>query len=337
MTIHGSNFAVPASMNTVTIDGTTLDDVQGSTSQTLIVGIPGNLSGVPGTKALVVSTTAGGASNPFNVHFVAPDIVLVGEVSGYEHQRRRREDRQRNPGAFPVPSRRDRPVDQRAVQDHGHIRQRDRRRTGICVDSATSFIGTSGADHQVTVGPVTPVNVGIQIVPPATAGASPPEVDLHFKAVSIHNDPGSSSLEQKIHIAVGAAPPAADPTMKITLGQNNRSTVHLNSAGDGLDIKYGATATITIDATMGHQGLYQFTGAIANPDSSIWQIVDLPTSIQFGNGQGQPVQFSLKLIPTTPPASSVTRTFTLTATRQDTDAIGHISSFLSFPISGFTP
>ena len=50
----------------------------------------------------------------------------------------------------------------------------------------------------------------------------------------------------------------------------------------------------------------------------------------------QPIQFRLNLVPTSPPASPVARTFTLTATRQDDDSIGGISNFLSFPIDGFT-
>jgi hypothetical protein len=337
MTIHGSNFAVPASLNTVTVDGTVLNDFQaGSTDQLLIVGVPGNLTGVPGTKALIVATAAGGASKPFNVHFVAPTIVLSGQVALTNSSGDVGTIVAGTPVLFQFH------LDGTALNVPEQFRIQatyDNATGGVAStvwDGATSYIGTSGSDHQVTVSPLSPVNVGISVVPPAGSGASPPEVDLTVQAVSVHNDPASSSLPQKVHIAVGSAPPAADPSMTITLGTNLRSTVHPNAAGTGLDIKYGTTAPITIDAVMGHQGSYLFEGAVDNPDTAVWQILDLPETIKYADGQGQPIQFRLKLVPTTPPGSPVTRTFTLTATRQDDDSIGSISNFLSFPIDGFT-
>jgi len=338
MTIHGANFAVPASLNTVTVDGALLNDFQpGSTDQLLIVGVPGDLSGVPGNKSLVVSTAAGGASAPFNVHFVAPTITVSGQLQVTNTSG----DVGTITGGTPVLFQFHLDATALNIPEQFEIQASFENPTGGVLASAwsaaTTFIGTTGTDHQVTVSPLSPVNVGIQVVPPAGDPASPPEVDLVVKAVSVHNDPASSSLPQTIHIAVGSAPPAADPSMTITLGTNNRSTVHLNAAGTGLDIRYGSTAPITIDAVMGHAGSYAFSGEITNPDTSVWQILDLPETLPFTDGQGESVQFRLTLVPTAPGAAPVDRTFTLTATRQDDDAIGNISNFLSFPIGGFTP
>jgi hypothetical protein len=338
MTIHGSNFAVPASLNTVTVDGTVLNDFQsGSTNQVLVVGVPGNLSGVPGTKQLVVATASGGPSAPFSVHFVAPVITLAGQVQVTNVSGDVGTITAGTPVLFQFH------LDGTALnvpEQYRIVATYENATGGVAAgawDAATTYIGTTGSDHQVTVSPLSPVNVSISVVPPT--GGTTPAVDLKVKAVSVHNDPESSSLPQTVHIAVGEAPPAADPSMTITLGTNLRSTVHPNSSGTGLDIRYGATAPITIDAVMGHHGSYEFVGAIDDPDdgTGVWQILDLPETIVFGDGQGQPIQFRLKLIPTSPPASPVARTFTLTATRKDDDAFLGISNFLSFPIGGFTP
>jgi hypothetical protein len=182
----------------------------------------------------------------------------------------------------------------------------------------------------VTVSPLTPANVGVQVKVPAGATSA----DLVVRAVSVHNDPESSSVPQTIPIVIGEAPPAADPSISVVLGTNNRPSVHPNAAGNGLDIRFGASAIITVEADMVHAGDYVFTGAVQNPDTSIWEVINLPQTIHFGDGQGQEIQFRLHLVPLLSEVS-VTRSFTLTATRQNDDGIGQISNFLTFNIGGF--
>lgn len=333
MTISGHNFAVPVTLNTVTVDGTPLDDFQpGSDDETIIVGIPGDLAGVPGSKSLVVSTAVGGASDPKSVHFVAGEVALVGaavmtNVSG-------------DVGTIEAGGA---AVLFQFQVDTAAMNGPEQFILDVAFDNAqgasadawealTSYVGTTGTSHTFATSPVAPVTVGVRVAAPAGATS----VDLSVQAVSVHNAPASSSAPQTVSIVVGEAPPPADPSIALALGTNTRLTIHPNASGTGLDIKYGATAIVNVDTTMGHAGQYEFAGAIDNPDTGIWQILDLPLTQTYTDGQGEVLQFRLKLVPTSPPADSVSRTFTLTATRQDDDEIGHISNFLNFAIGGFT-
>lgn len=332
MTIHGRNFAVPAVLNTVTVDGLALNDFQsGSDDETIRIGIPSNLSGVPGTKSLVVSTVAGGASDPRSVRFVSSQIVLTGQAVLTNTSGSVGPITAGTPAVFQFL------LDATALNASEEFRIQASYSNAVGATAAawtagTTYIGASGSEHRVTVSPLTPVTVGVRVVPPAGATS----VTLTVQAISVRNHPSSSSAPQIVPLTVGAPPQPADPSMKIVLGTNQRSNVHPNAAGDGLDIKYGSTAVITVEATMTHAGDYRFQGAIDNPDGSIWQILNLPQTILFGPGQGQQVQFKLQLVPTSPPGTgSVTRNFTLTATRQNTDGIGQISNFLAFKIGGF--
>lgn len=333
MTIIGDNFAVPVTLNTVTLDGTPLDDFQpGSDDQTIIVGIPSDLAGVPGSKSLVVSTAAGGASDPRSVHFVAGQVQLIGaavmtNVSG-------------DVGTIVAGGS---AVLFQFQVDTSAMNGPEQFILDVAFDNAvgasadawtalTSYVGTSGDAHTFATSPIAPVTVGVRVAAPADATS----VELAVQAVSVHNAPASSSAPQTVQIEVGQAPPPADPSISLALGTNERLTIHPNTSGTGLDVKYGATAIVDVDVTMGHAGDYQFTGAIDNPDTAIWQILDLPETQTFADGQGEVLQFRLQLVPTVPPETSVSRTFTLTAMRQNDDEIGQISNFLNFAIGGFT-
>jgi hypothetical protein len=331
MTIHGHNFAVPASLNTVTVDGTPLTDFPaGSNDQNLLVSVPGNLT--TGTKSLIVQTTAGGASDPKSVTFSAADITVAGQVQLTNTSGSLGTVNVGDTVLFQFQ------LDATAlnVSEQFSIVATYENIVGASAtawNGATSFVGTSGSDHQVTVSPLSPGNVGVQVKVPTGATSA----DLVVQAVSVHNDPESSSVPQTIPIVIGEAPPAADPSISVVLGTNLRTTVHPNAAGDGLDIRYGASAIITVEADMVHGGDYTFTGAVQNPDTSIWEVLNLPQTLHFGDGQGQEVQFRLHLVPTAPSGVSVSRSFTLTATRQNDDSIGQISNFLTFKIGGFVP
>ena len=323
MTIHGHNFAVPASLNTVTVDGTPLTDFPaGSNDQNLLVSVPGNLT--PGTKSLVVKTTAGGASDPKSVTFSAADIEVAGQVALTNTSGSLGEINVGETVLFQFQ------LDAVALNVSEQFRMvatyEDVVGSSLSAwNGGTSYIGTSGTDHHVTVSPLTKANVGVQVHVPAGATSA----NLIVQAVSVHNDPASSSVPQTIPIVIGEAPPPADPSIVLTLGTNKRLTVHPNAAGDGLDIRYGASAIISIEADMGHEGDYTFTGAVQDPDPSVWEVLDLPQTLHFSAGQGQTIQFRLHLVPT---AGGIVP---LTATRQQDDAIGQISNFLTFKIGGF--
>ncbi len=79
LTIHGQNFEVPAILNTVTLDGAALGDFPpGSTDQILKVQIPGDLTGLPKTMELVLTTTAGDAHT--SIHVVPAVVTLIGQI-----------------------------------------------------------------------------------------------------------------------------------------------------------------------------------------------------------------------------------------------------------------
>lgn len=335
MTIHGLNFAVPAVLNSVSLNGAPLSDfTAGSTDTTLKVNVPGDLQGLPATMTLEVSTSGG--SDQTSVHVVAAVMEIGGEIAITNATG---DVGTITPGATALFQFQ---LDASAldVAEQFTVEAIYTAAVGASIsqwNAGTTYVGTTGSNHQVTVDPRVPVVVGVDVVVPDSATS----VNLTLAATSVHNDPGSSGEAASIPITVGEALPPTDPSMHIELGTNNRSNLKTQTftgdvSGDGLVIKYGGNPVVTISAEMDHAGDYQFTAVVENADATLWVIgSDLPETLTFADGQSQDLQFNLKLVPTSAPASSVTRYFTLTATRQQDDAVGQISSYLRFPIGGF--
>ena len=333
LTIHGHNFAVPAVLNTVLLDGVSLGDFGlGSTDQLLRVQVPGNFPGVPKTAQLVVSTTAG--AGQASVHLVPGTVSLEGAISVLN-----------TTGTLPAGNPGDTlhlrfTLDANAVniEEQYHVFAEFSNATGVLAGAWHGRLETPQdapdlviEDHDIIrVDPANPVDVGIAVQIPDGAEM----VDMDLKARSVHNDPASSGVSSSIPITVGQDGPPADPSIHITLGQNMHAVIHPQDftgavSGSGLAIAYSKNPVVEMSVGVDHAGSYHIDGQVED-GADIWALTGLPQDMDYTDGQVQLVHFNLQLIPAGPsPGVDVTRYLTLTVTNSDDHAV---SNFFRFPV-----
>jgi len=334
LTINGQNFEVPQVLNSITLGGKPLSDFVGvSSDQVVNVVVPGDIvSTLPATLELVLTTTAGSASA--NVHVVAADVPLVGAVVVKDAS-----------GVVPAANVGDTihyafTLDANAVnlpeQYHVVVTFANPNGSSIAAWTAnTSYVGVDSS-QMVTVDPAEPATVGVDVKVPTGAKS----VDMTVAAVSMHNDPVSSSNKLAIPITVGQAGPTADPSIHLSLGTNASALLHSQAytgtvSGTGLAVKYGANPVIEIvlGVDITEAQTYTVAGTVEDADSTMWAISGLPKDVPFAVGQvPQKVHFNLHLVPAAASATDVTRFFNLTVTNKGDTSI---SNFLRFPVGGF--
>jgi IPT/TIG domain len=332
LTINGQNFEVPQALNSITLGGKPMSDFVGfSSDQVVNIVVPGDIaSTLPATLELVLTTTGGSANT--NVHVVAPVVPLIGAVVVKNAS-----------GAMPAPNVGDTmhfefTLDANAVnmpeQYHVVVAFTNANGSSIGAWAAdTTYVGVDG-NQMVTVDPSDPATVGVDVKVPTGATS----VDMTISAVSMHNDPASSSNQLAVPITVGQAGPTADPSIHLTLGTNASALLHSQNytgavAGTGLAVKYGSNPVIEINLGVDNPATYTVSGTVVNADNTMWVVTGLPIDVPFAEGQPpQNVHFHLQLVPTTASATDVTRFFNLTVTRKDETSV---SNFLQFPVGGF--
>jgi hypothetical protein len=339
LTIHGSNFGVPAVLNTVTLGGTPLTDfVGGSTDKILNVVVPGDIPGpLPMSKTLVLTTSAGDANATVDV--TAAVVPIIGAIVVKNAS-----------GTLPASKVGDTIPFQFTLDANGvniaeqyHLHVEFNNAVGATTDKwqqGTSYTGVDSS-QMVTVDPTQPVTVGVNVVVPTAAKT----VDMTVWAISVHHDPGSSSNHLAVPITVGEAGPQADPSIHLSFGSNASPFIHSQDftgavAGTGLAVGYGTNPVVEILLSLDSvatPGTFTVTGQVENADSTLWIPSGLPKDVPFSQNQpGQSVHFNLQLVPTKAVSGTdVTRFFMLTVTRKEDTGVGKISNFFRFPIGGF--
>jgi hypothetical protein len=334
--IHGGGFAVPANLNVVLFDTTPVGSFfPGSTDKLLIVDVPGGIPSLP--KPMILSVTSGSDTATRAVRVIPKPPVLTGQIAVT--------DTSGSVGTILV------------GQTYAFQFKLDAKNltasesfevtalfSGIvgasqkAWEDGTVYVGTSGANHQVTVSPGTPVTVGVSVTVPT--GATSADLQVRFK--SVHNDPGSSSASQAIPLVVGLAPPQTNPAVSLTLGQiasANLRAAKINNV-DGVEVKFGSGPVVRINGVFHEAGTYAFTAVVETPqgaDPNVWTVSPVsPASKGEGAEQSDVLEFKLTLVPTSPPALSEQRFLIFTAKRQETTGVGQVSSYWRFPIRGFS-
>jgi hypothetical protein len=334
LTINGQNFEAPQALNSITLGGKPLGDFVGTGSEEVVnVVVPGDISStLPATLELVLTTTGGSATA--NVHVVAAEVSLLGAIVVKDAS-----------GAVPAANVGDTihyafTLDANAVnipeQYHVVVAFANPNGSSIAAWVAnTSYVGVDSS-QMVTVDPSEPATVGVDVKVPTGATS----VDMTVSAVSMHNDPGSSSNKLAIPITVGQAGPTADSSIHLNLGTNASGLLHSQGytgavAGTGLAVKYGTNPVIEIvlGVDIEEAQTYTVTGSVENADSTMWVVSGLPKDVPFAVGQvPTKVHFNLHLVPAAVSATDVTRFFNLTVTNKGDTSI---SNFLRFPVGGF--
>lgn len=335
--VIGRNFGVPANQNVVSLDGVAVTGLlPGSTDTVLKLAVP-PISGVPKDAELTVQTATGTALR--SVH-VVPALTPI-------------------PQGHPIISNVTPSLGQIAAGntytlvfelDASGVSMTETYGVQASLSNATpatipasawttKLVGTSGS--AVTIVPGTPVTLGVQVtVPPGAAGA-----DLSLVLTSFHNDPASSAASTPVPLRVGAAPPQSDSRIHLSIGPIGAAApfraAQINGAA-GLEVHYpaagaggGTLAQVPIRVSYDVAATIQYSITIENPDATLWSAgAANPNNFAYNAGDNAIVHFPLTLLATGP--KNETRFLTFTANRTDADAIGQISNFLRFPITGFS-
>src|ERR1051325_1299898 len=221
LTIRGRNFLVPAVLNTVLFDATRVELFFSGTNTELVIGVPGNMPNVPGDKTLSVNAPGRGSASR-TVHVVRPSLQLTGKAVI--------SDKSGNLGTIVA----DTPYTFQFELDGVNLNMAEQFRvsavftnaTGTGVtnaswDSNTSYVGTTGSDHQVTVGANTKSTFGVVVRIPTNAQ----RVDMSIRVTSVHNDPISSTSLGPIPIVVGSVQAPSSGAVVFTFGQQTSPNV----------------------------------------------------------------------------------------------------------------
>jgi hypothetical protein len=330
MEIHGHNFAVPTILDTVTLDGKPLTAIlPGSSDELLRVALTGAFSGLPRPLTLMVQTPTESATK--TVRVLPAEILPVGKPSVT--------DTTTGIGTILVGStytfvfRID--AINVTIAEAYRLEALFSDVAGATAQqwlSGTTFVGAAGG--MLTVTPGEPVSVGVNITIPA--GAT--KATLSLRAVSTHNDPGSTATSLPVAIVVGQTQPDNSPLIHIDLGQLNNNFRLVQVGGQSvLQIRYPVSGSrnvsVPISALFDDAGTYDFTAKLDNA-GTLWTLGAVnPTNAQQPAGGRLPITIALSLNVTA--ASAERRTLSFTAKRRETTAPGQITSHMDIPIEGF--
>ena len=332
--VHGVNFAVPVGLNTVTLDSKPIAAfLPGSTDTLLRFDVPGGIVGLPKTMTLVVTTAQGSDSRA--VHVVPESIGVTGKIlftdktgdlgpiavnTSYVFQFELDGKNLTLAETFRVLAHYSGPVGATTAE----------------WDAATTYVGTTGANHEVTVNPNGNINVGVSVKVPATAQS----VQLQINFTSLHNHPESSNSTGSIPILVGAAPPSSSGAVSFTFGQSASANLVFGPIGNeiGALVVHGKAPIVTLNATYNVAGTYDYTRrfefADGTEDTAPGWAADVPQATQQPHPVGAVEQVTFKLTaPATAPADGKPRYLRVTAKRKETDGPGQVSSYHRFPIA----
>lgn len=336
LTINGRNFAVPAVLNTVSFDSTTVGAfLPGSNDTQLLIDVPGGMPNVPGDKTLTVETPQNGTATR-TVHVVSAPVPLTGKVLVSDHTG--------SLGTIAVNT----PYTFQFELDGVNLNISEMFRvhavySGVVGgssadwDAGTSYIGTTGSLHEVTVDANTKVSFGVVVTVPPNAQ----QADMHVEIVSLHNDPTSSNSTQSIPIKVGATQGTSSGAVTFTFGQQSGNFVAVVPVGteNGLQVKLGKSPIVQMNATYNVGGTYVYDPlqieTDAGPETGVWSADSLvPSPLPHTPGESEALQFKIHA-PATAPTDGVQRYLRITATRQENTSPGQLKSYYRFPIIAF--
>jgi hypothetical protein len=324
--IIGRNFATPAILNTVTLDGTPVTGFQSGSSDTVLrVTIPGGIPGLPKTMTLAVTTATGSAFTNVRVTPVTTPVAGQPTISNITT-------------GLPVitPGQ---PLTFTFLLDGAALTTAEDFVLSLLYANATPA-GTEGSwqaatsmigSPQITLKPGEKRPVQVRATAPAAGSTS---VDLALVATSVHNTPGSDGRSAPVTIAIGQAGPNSDPNVSLNLGPVSGLSMQSDGAG-GLRVRFGRTVQVPIVATFQNPGGNYAFSAELQPQASPWTLgTPVPPTFAPTAGAGDRLTFTISLQSPAGPAAEQ-RTLLVKATRQDQGGGGPVS-FTSFPIAGFS-
>lgn len=321
LTVFGHNFIVPSdNNNTLSVDGVNFTHfVPGSNDTQLIVDLPDFGGNPPPTASLFVHNQKGD-SNVIQVAMHAPPIIPTGttDVTKVTQNLGTIDENKKYTFMFQVA----------ATLEHGpetyQVSASYLNAQGVAASAWTNAtrlvdeVGTTIPGSQVLVNTGNPAKVGVEVTVPG--GATSVELAIH--AESLHNDAQLSMTSNLITITIGQ--PYVDnanaPTFQLDDYPPGPTVPIRKRTIDGVDviqISFGQTAQISLEAGLKLAGAYTFSASIDNP-GALWELspagspVD-PPGVTLGSPQAETIAIGVKSKHTS--VTSDTRDLVLTATK----------------------
>ena len=331
--VIGRNFAVPATQNVVTLDGTPVTGLlPGSTATALKLAAPG-IAGLPKDAQLSVQTAFGTARR--TIHVVPAVVVPEGRPTLSNTSGSLGTINAGSQYTFSVR------IDASSVsipETYAVAVSYSNTQPAAVPPSAwsalTTLIGVT--DGQVTVAPSSPITIGIQLVVPAGVTTA----DMTVTVKSVHNDPASSAVPLSVPIRVGQAQQSDGRIHTPVIGSVGPAAPFRLATTDGaLEVKYpsagtGTSALVPINLGFDVAGTYHIDVSIENANPALWTLGAVtPNDLHYDAGSTPQVVLGLTLLATAP--TNEARFVNFVVKRTDNDSVGQISNFLRFQIRGF--
>jgi hypothetical protein len=326
--ILGRNFATPAILNTVTLDGVPVTGFQTGSSDTVLrVTVPGGIPGLPKTMTLTVTTARGSAFTNVRILPVSPNFGGQPTITNITT-------------GLPVitPGQ---PLTFTFLLDGSALIGPEDFTLATVYANATpagsegNWLATTSmiGSPQIRLTPGEKRAVQVRATAPAAGATS---VVLSLVATSVHNSPGSDGRSAPVSITIGQAGPNSDPNASLSLGPLSGISMRPDGTG-GLQVRFTKTVQVPIAAVFQNPGgTYTFSAEV-QPSLAPWTLTQpVPQTFPPGVPPGDRLTFTVGLgLPIAAPAQEG-RTLVIKATRQDAGGAGPVS-FTNIPISGFLP
>ncbi len=339
--VRGHSFAVPANLNTVSMDGILIERFdQGSDDTRLVFNIPTTIQGLPREVTLSIRNQYGADSTTLTVlpmqqipqgHLVVTDesgnlgTIQVGNTYTLKYKL---DSQTTIPETYQLSAVFANPVGG-ATLDTWNANT-------VLVDSG----GNPLLSPFVRIAPSSPIHIGLKVTVPANATS----VDIALNVRSLNNDIGLTTRSTAVHFAVGSAPPINDSRVSFTMkgfGGASKGKVINEST---IEIPYNGSAFLTVQAQYTNAnsvpGTYVYTAVVDPSAPNVWTLsAPSPTqgSRQVGDVENVGVNITLNASPDPAGGHPEQCSLVVKASRIDNDATGHFDSWTTITMFGYTP
>jgi hypothetical protein len=335
--VRGHNFAVPANLNTVSVDGILIERFdQGSDDTKLVFSIPTTIQGIPKEVTLSIRNQYGADSTTFTLlptqqipqgHLVFTDesgslgTIQVGNTYVLKYKLDSQTTIAETYQLSPVVAN---PVGTATIDNWmANI---------ILVDGN----GNPLLSPFVRIDSLSPVHVGLKVTIPTGATG----VDIALNARSLNNEVGLTTRSSPAHFVVGSAPPVNDSRVGFTLEAFGGASKGKRVNESTIEIPFNGSALVTVQAQFKVAGNYVYTANVDPPAPNIWTISN-PSPTQGNRQAGEIENIGVNVVLNASPApgggNPEQRSLIVKASRTDSDATGHFDSWISITMFGYTP
>jgi hypothetical protein len=340
--VLGQNFAVPATLNTVSIDGVLIERFDpGSDDTRLLFNIPLTIQGVPKEATLTVRNQIGVAS--WTLTLVTAQQIPTGHMVITNESGSLGTIQVGNP--YTLKYKLDSQTDISETYRLTAVFSNPAGTASAADWTANTSLFKNGtpltSSPLITIDPASPVHVRLQVTIPVGATS----VNAALLVQSLNNDAQLTTASSPTPLVVGSTPPVNDPRVSFTLepfgGASKGKIVMINNVPT-IEIPFGGgSALVKVSAQFQLPGTYAYSATVDPPDpqGTIWSLsTPSPTQSTKVANDSEDIAVNVTLHANADPGGGhpEQRNLVIKASRTDNDATGHFDSWISTLMIGYT-